>query len=131
MRHYDSPRTLHVVPFAAVGLAGGVLTATFFGALGFSTGRLVMGVTPLVAGLFGALVGSTRRHWAVTTIFVGMMAGVVNGAVVGLIESALAHQLVGVSFGAYLGLWVAPPFLPPLVVTAWAARRVGRARLGS
>jgi hypothetical protein len=131
MRHYDSPRTLHVVPFAALGLLGGILTATFFDALGSSIGRLVMGVTPITAGLLGAAVGAVRRRWAVATILLGMIAGVLNGTVIGLIESASGHHIVEMGFGAWLGVWCAPGFLPPLVVIAWAARRVGRARLGS
>ncbi|WP_437726894.1 hypothetical protein [Sorangium sp. So ce861] len=156
----DAPVSL-VLPFGAIGLVGGWLTADSFHLPDRSVHYLLAGVTPVVAGLLG--------HYLTSRIGgVGSAGAAVPGAVAGwadgpgwasgpgrwtrrgpLVASLLslwAIVVAGVVNGMTIGLVLGPagmivgapfgavfslPFVPALAVVLLAANRVGRARAGS
>jgi hypothetical protein len=126
MRHYDSSPILHVVPFAALGLVGGILTCAGLQAFGSPEGHALLVTTPMVAALVGWGV-ARRRRWLLASIFFGILGGMLNGLVIGLLTAGPRAASGGMLFGAWCSLF----FLPALAVVARAAHRVGRARLGS
>lgn len=130
-------------PLAAIGLAGGWLTADALG-LGSNEAAprwLLVGITPVTAGCFGWWLSVARRtDDGVAPRFLGepltsaflvalatLFAGVLNGAVIGL----FAVPIVGAIAGSIFGLFCAVPFIPAIGATVWAARVAGRARPGS
>jgi hypothetical protein len=125
MRHYDSPAALFGVPFAAIGLAGGVAAASFVGTLCSHEAGPLLVCTPAIALAVGLLVARAGRAALVPLTLAG---GVLNGAAVTAFLSPYAE---GVPLGAVVGLFCSLPFLLAFAYVASAAWRVGRARLGS
>ncbi|WP_437817461.1 hypothetical protein [Sorangium sp. So ce1078] len=150
----DAPVSL-VLPFGAIGLVGGWLTADSFHLPDRSFHCLLAGVTPVVAGLLGhyltgriggvgsdgAAASSAGAGWAdgpgrwtrrgpiaasLLVLWAIVVAGVVNGMTVGLVLGP-AGMIIGAPFGAVFSL----PFVPALAAVLLAANRVGRARAGS
>jgi hypothetical protein len=119
-------------PFALAGLAGGWLSADCARPHdGGPIRGLLIGVTPIVAALLGHFM-TARVHGGplrTTLLTVGsvLVAGTLNGALIGLFVGGA----LGLVFGGVFGVFFAFPFLPPLVASALFARRVGRARRGS
>jgi hypothetical protein len=125
-----------VGPFTLLGLFGGWLTAARFGSSQLDSGALtLLGPTPIVAGLLGALLAAKRRHWRGLAFAMPLLvpaAGAVNGVTIGLLfaltERGLGELIAaGVLVGAFCGLF----FVPALLLVFLVAVRVGRARPGS
>lgn len=126
------------LPFALVGLAGGWLTADLFRiGDGDEWVRAVLAVVTAVnAGLLGRILERVSRSWPAwqaSLIWPAaiLLAGVVNGAMIGGPAAGLRHVGDGLAIGAVVGGFCALPFVPALGLVEIAARRVGRAREGS
>jgi hypothetical protein len=109
------------LPFAALGIAGGWLTARGFGPGDAPIGAMLFTFTPLSCALLGGfLTKRIGRFWFPLAFVATIVAGVFNGALIGL---CLAGP-VGVPFGGMFGAMYALPFLPATMAVAFAARRV-------
>ncbi|KYF87815.1 hypothetical protein BE20_25050 [Sorangium cellulosum] len=150
-----------VLPFGAMGLVGGWLTADSFHLPDRSVHYLLAGVTPVVAGLLGhymtSRIGGVGSAGAAAP---GAVAGWADrpggasgpgrwtrrGPIVASLLSLWAIVVAGVVNGMSVGLVLGPagmlvgapfgavfslPFVPALAVVLLAANRVGRARAGS
>ncbi|KYG06121.1 hypothetical protein BE21_36725, partial [Sorangium cellulosum] len=150
-----------VLPFGAMGLVGGWLTADSFHLPDRSVHCLLAGVTPVVAGLLGhymtSRIGGVGSAGAAAP---GAAAGWADrpggasgpgrwtrrGPIAASLLSLWAIVVAGVVNGMTVGLVLGPvgmlvgapfgavfslPFVPALAVVLLAANRVGRARAGS
>lgn len=131
MRDDDPPTPFSLAwPFAAAGLVGGFLTsASLRPHANDPINILLIGVTPVVAGLLGHFLTSrVHPHGPLRTsilfAFSVVAAGAVNGMVIGAMLGGPLGMLFGVPFGALFSL----PFLPALGLLTVLARRIGRAR---
>jgi len=129
--------TVLLLPFAWIGLVGAWITAGVL-SISFQAQDLLvrcalLGVTPLVSGAFGWLLGSARfavPGRVAVFLFGTPFAGALNGAVLGLVLGPLDHThatelvLYGAAFGGVCGLCFVPALSPGFV----AHLRVGRAR---
>jgi hypothetical protein len=148
----DSPAKL-ALPFGAIGFVGGWLTADMFGLRGDEIRWLLGIVTPISAAVLGACLtarigggrgeaarfsaeaggraGSwTRQPPLVASLLVLgaiVLAGIANGATIGMVLLPPVGAIVGAIYGAMCAL----PFIPALGLVLLAANRVGRARAGS
>jgi hypothetical protein len=121
-------------PFSLIGVAGGWLTADAF-RLGDAGDRglrwLLTLITPMTAAVLAAWLGGRagRRPLAFGLSIAGgtMVAGALNGAVIGFAVAAP----FGAAFGLVPGLLCALPFVPALLLVSFAARLVARARRGT
>jgi hypothetical protein len=123
------------LPFAALGLAGGTLSAHVTVGLdhlhshgdGF-IGALLMVLTPLTCAFLGEyLRGRVKRAFVARTLLATVLAGALNGVGIGLFVGAGAGVLVGASCGFFFSL----PFVPATLLIVGAGRSVGRAGVGS
>jgi hypothetical protein len=119
-------------PFSLLGLVGGWLTADDFNLGDDNALRwLLVFITPLVAGSLGRFLSPRLRSGPLTTgLLVSastLVAGIINGVLVGFFVA----PPVGLFLGLFFGAICAVPFIPALGAVAFAARRVGRARPGS
>lgn len=139
----DAPLSL-AAPFGLIGLAGGWLTADAFRVgTGEPVRWLLVVVTPIVAWLLGAyltrrvgpaartsdLSWARRGHLAAALLVLAtiLIAGVLNGVLIGMMLAGPMGMLIGVFFGVMCAL----PFIPALGAVLFAAHRIGRARQGS
>jgi hypothetical protein len=106
------------LPFAALGVAGGWLTAR---GLDSEVSALLITFTPISCMLLGSFLEKRiGRFWLPVVFVATIVAGVFNGAIVGL---CLAGP-VGVPLGGMFGAMYALPFLPATLAVAYASRRV-------
>jgi hypothetical protein len=120
-------------PFFAIGLAGGWLTAEVH-QLGEAPAEvairgLLTVVTPVVAAFLGARMSIEAPPRgpltsAMTLCVATVLAGVVNGMIVGFFAAPPWGALIGAPWGFICAL----PFVPVLAAIMAAARNVGRAR---
>lgn len=115
----------HVVPFAFVGLGGGLLAAHLMDVFQASV-VVIPSTTAMLCAALGACV-APRRHWAITTILGVPIAGALNALILCLIAGLSRYA----GDAAMVGLSFSVPFVPALLVVTHAVRRVGRARPGS
>ena len=109
------------LPFAALGVAGGWLVARGFGPGEAPISAMLITFTPISCALLGGfLTKRLGRFWFPIAFVATIVAGVFNGAMVGL---CLAGP-VGVPFGGMFGAMYALPFIPATMVVAFAAHRV-------
>ena len=122
-------------PFFAVGLVGGWLTAEVH-QLGDAPAEvairgLLTVVTPVVAAFLGVRLSHEAPRSLVSSALglcvATVLAGVVNGVIVGFFAAPPWGALIGAPWGFICSL----PFVPVLAAIAIAARSVGRARFGS
>jgi hypothetical protein len=115
------------LPFALMGLAGGVLTAqlTANGSMEHTLRWLLILITPAVSAQLGVTLSRRIRNgWILRTILSVIVAGLVNGILIGMFVGAFVGVIIGGAFGLFFSL----PFIPAMaLVTAWS-RPVGRAR---
>jgi hypothetical protein len=88
-------------------------------------------ITPVVCAFLGARVNPRQADTAVGAVLAltvsAAIAGVANGAIIGFFAMPPHGALLASPWGFVCAL----PFVPVLAVIVLAARRVGRARLGS
>ncbi|WP_437679946.1 hypothetical protein [Sorangium sp. So ce131] len=153
----DAPVPL-ALPFGAIGLVGGWLTADQIGRPEPALRLLLTSITPIVAALLGSYltrqiggVGPGARAenagWAEGTTPVEgpgqwtrrgpIVAGLLALGAIGVagVANGMAIGVMfgppGLVFGAAFGAVCSLPFMPALAVVLLAASRVGRARAGS
>jgi hypothetical protein len=138
----DQVRAPLVLPFAALGLAGGLLAVfRLFGAEAPSAMILLpvtVSVTSCSAGVGAVarrLVGLRSRFRAALALAgtIGV-AGAVAGGLAGATVGALAGgemALGGFAIGALMGAWCSTAFLLPMGVVFFAARWARSARVGT
>lgn len=147
------PSAMLTLPFGAIGLSGGWLTADMCYMPGSEVRWLLGIVTPLSAATLGAFLSARIggrsgealrlgaqaderiRSWSRQDPLVAgllvlgaiVLAGMANGALIGM----MLLPPVGAILGAICGAIWALPFIPALGLVLRAASRVGRARAGS
>src|SRR4051812_47838039 len=115
------------LPFAALGIAGGTLSAHITVGIDSShrhsdcaIGVLLMVLTPLTCAFLGEyLRARVGRRFVARTLVATVLAGIVNGIAVGLFVGAGA----GLMIGAICGFFFSLPFVPATLATVVFARR--------
>jgi hypothetical protein len=109
------------LPFGALGVAGGWLTARTIGPGDAPVQAMLITFTPISCMLLGGfLQRRLSRFWFPIAFVSTVVAGVFNGAMIGMCLGGP----VGIPFGGMFGAMYALPFLPATLAVSLAARRV-------
>src|SRR6185436_9493437 len=118
-----------LAPFAVLGACGGLFTwialhDAFHSALKATFAVPLLLETPIICGALGwFLSGQLERRWKTKALFLTLLAGAVNGMVVGgcdaFRDSGARYLHLGLGIGGIFGLLFALPFLPPVLHLCW------------